>query len=127
MVECCDFKLKCCHGSPPCRCKAQQWHNYVYLMQNMVYEVYHWYGMEDGHHTSAKHFQKIILHVPHFEPTHTKSICGLVRLWIFHFFLSIIAWCLDKDSDANLGSWMGRLRWIIHPHICRQFLWTNRT
>ena len=45
-------------------------------MQSMVYEVYHWYGMKDIHHTSAKHFQMIILHVPHFEPNQTKRTCG---------------------------------------------------
>ena len=39
----------------------------------MAYEVYDWYGMKDGHHTSAKHFQMIVLHIPHFEPTQTKS------------------------------------------------------
>ena len=44
-------------------------------MQPMAYEVYDWYGMKDGHHTSAKHFQMIVLHIPHFEPTQTKSNC----------------------------------------------------
>ena len=44
-------------------------------MQSMAYEVYYWYGMKDGHHTSAKYFQMIVLHIPHFEPTQTKSNC----------------------------------------------------
>ena len=42
-------------------------------MHSMTYEVYHWYGMKEGHHTSAKHFQMIILHIPHFERTQAKS------------------------------------------------------
>ena len=76
----------------------------------MVYEVYHWYSMKDVHHTSAKHFQMIILHVPHFEPTQTISTCGLVRLVIQIFVAE--RWPLS---------------WIIHPHIDRQFVWTDRT
>ena len=39
----------------------------------MVYEIYHRYGIKDGHHTSAKRFQIIILHVPYSEPIQTKS------------------------------------------------------
>ena len=34
-------------------------------MQSMAYEVYY----------RLKHFQMTVLHIPHFEPTKTKSNC----------------------------------------------------
>ena len=97
------------------------------FMQSMVYQVYHWYGMKDQYHTSAKHFQMIILHISYFDHIQIKSTCGLVRICNFSFFMSINTWCLGKIVMQIWIAEQWPLRWIIYPYICKQFVWADCT